>query len=223
MRICSVEDCGQKHVAKGLCNKHYAQLLRFGHVKSRTGFDSNEYIVKEDVCEVHCFNNSGDISDIFIIDKECKDKCIPYRWSSSKGYIRNKMIGSLTYFILGIKPVKGYMIDHINRNPRDNRKANLRFCTVFGNVCNSKKGKNNTSGYVGVRYNKQKNNWLAEIYFERTPYYLGSFKIKEEAASAYNKAAKEMHGEFAYQNEIKPTIKRRTNRAPPLGLQTHFT
>ena len=55
------------------------------------------------------------------------------------------------------------MIDHINRNPLDNRKKNLRLANNSINQRNKKMQSNNTSGIVGVRFNKNLNIYTASI------------------------------------------------------------
>jgi len=55
------------------------------------------------------------------------------------------------------------IIDHINRNPLDNRKANLRVATRSINVHNSKIPVTNQSGVKGVYYHKATGGWEAFI------------------------------------------------------------
>ena len=55
------------------------------------------------------------------------------------------------------------MIDHINRNPLDNRKENLRIVNNSINQRNKNVQSNNTSGISGVRFNEKLNVWTARI------------------------------------------------------------
>ncbi|MFO7887695.1 MAG: AP2 domain-containing protein [Eubacteriales bacterium] len=55
---------------------------------------------------------------------------------------------------------------------------------------------NNTSGVVGVNYDKSKKTWKAKIEFKKKKYYLGSYKNKEEAIKMRKEAEEEIHGEF---------------------------
>lgn len=64
-------------------------------------------------------------------------------------------------------------------------------------------GKNNTSGFKGVSWNRGMKKWSAQIQFERKNVRLGFFVDSKEAARAYNRAAKQYHGEFAKLNKIK--------------------
>ena len=105
---------------------------------------------------------------------------------------------------------KGKQIDHINGNPLDNRKENLRTCTNQQNQMNRGRTKNNKSGYKGVYYSKKSKSminehskpWRAEIQHNKKIIYLGYYKTKEEAALAYNKKAKELNGEYAKVNNV---------------------
>lgn len=63
-------------------------------------------------------------------------------------------------------------------------------------IASKKVGKRNTSGAVGVSYNKSRGLWEAEIMFKNTRYRLGRFANKEDAINARKDAEKELHGEF---------------------------
>ncbi len=98
---------------------------------------------------------------------------------------------------------KDKLIDHINHNPLDNRKSNLRICNNAENKMNMGRYKTNKeSKYKGVFiYNKI---ITAAIGFNGKPIHLGKFQTQKDAAKAYNKKAIELFGEFAYLNEITP-------------------
>jgi hypothetical protein len=94
-------------------------------------------------------------------------------------------------------------IDHINRNGLDNRRSNLRVCTVSQNHINRPMTKRNSSGYKGVGRVHNGTKWRADIRKDQKQYYLGSFDTKEEAAKAYNEMAIEMFGDFAWLNDVE--------------------
>lgn len=96
----------------------------------------------------------------------------------------------------------GLKVDHINGNKLDNRRENLRICTHAENIRNSKIQVNNTSGFKGVSWNKDKNKYKAYINIKRKQIFLGYFDKKIEAAMIYNKAALEHFKEFARLNNI---------------------
>lgn len=86
-------------------------------------------------------------------------------------------------------------VDHIDGNPLNNIRINLRISTGSQNCFNSKKPKNNTSGYKGVRRNHKR--WMAVIKVNRKPIYLGTYDTPEQAHKAYCEAAERYAGEFA--------------------------
>lgn len=90
-------------------------------------------------------------------------------------------------------------IDHINGDTLDNRRENLRIVTPAENAKNVRKRINNTSGYTGVWFNKNKNLWTAEIQLNNRKIHIGNYDEKYEANIAYRAAAKvlgfsERHG-----------------------------
>lgn len=87
-------------------------------------------------------------------------------------------------------------MDHENGCKVVNRLDNLRPATMSQNKANAPKPKNNTSGFKGVT--KSKKRWRAQITFQGKVYYLGNFKSKVEAHSAYLAKARELFGEFAH-------------------------
>lgn len=89
--------------------------------------------------------------------------------------------------------------DHINGNPLDNRRANLRLATRSQNNMNRKKSSRNKSGFKGVSLHKQNGKWVARIGKDGKYKHLGLFNTPEEAYAAYCEAAKDKdwHGEFA--------------------------
>ncbi len=96
-------------------------------------------------------------------------------------------------------------IDHVNGDGLDNRRSNLRVATASQNVQNRRKQRALTSRFKGVarmdhRYVSKP--WKATIGLNSKQRHLGYFESEEEAAIAYNQAAKEMFGPFAKPNEL---------------------
>ena len=97
-----------------------------------------------------------------------------------------------------ILPTKiGFENDHINGNKLDNRKENLRYVTSSQNKMNTKIYKNNTSGFKGVYWHKDKEKWMALIHCDRKKTFIGYFKIKNQAIKARFQKEKELFGDFS--------------------------
>ena len=99
-----------------------------------------------------------------------------------------------------LEPGPNMMVDHINRNPFDFRRSNLRICTRAENARNRGKhrsngGNKNRSKYKGVH--RSLNRWHAEIRVAGRTDFLGSFISEEDAARAYDIEARKRFGGFA--------------------------
>ena len=99
-------------------------------------------------------------------------------------------------FIIGEENIpENMVIDHINHNPSDNRRSNLRIVSPYNNSRNLVKKKNNTSGRAGVSRYKD-GRWRAYINVNRKQINLGSYDKKEDAIKAREKAEIKYFGEY---------------------------
>lgn len=88
-------------------------------------------------------------------------------------------------------------LDHANGKPLDNRWINLRTATRSQNRANSRKRKDNKSGYQGA-YLTSGGKYEAIISVNKKTIRLGTFKTAKEAGAAYQTALKKHFGEYAY-------------------------
>jgi hypothetical protein len=96
-------------------------------------------------------------------------------------------------------------IDHSNNITFEN--TELRKVTHSQNHANRKpnshyKGRQKSSQYKGVRWDKNKNKWMATIKINGKTRFIGYFCDEGVAAEAYNRAASTAWGEYAYLNKI---------------------
>lgn len=121
-------------------------------------------------------------------------------WPRENRFLMHRVIAER---MIGRPLVKGENIDHINHNGIDNRRCNLRVCTHRQNLFNRGPQKDNKIGYKGVFKHtdpKRKKPWGAQINIDQKRKTLGWFDTPQEAAKAYDQAAKKHYGEFAWFN-----------------------
>lgn len=97
---------------------------------------------------------------------------------------------------------KNYVVDHVDRNKKDNRKSNLRFASLSNNRINSKLSSSNLSGIIGVSFEKDSKKWRAFIKKNKKMIYLGRYLNFEEAVKARLTGEKKYYKEFAPQKHL---------------------
>ena len=114
---------------------------------------------------------------------------------NGKGYWRVNLFGRkylahrlAWFYTKGRWPPHG--MDHLDGKPRDNRIAKIRPATQAVNLKNQRRRSDNTSGVVGVCWDKEKLKWRTHIQVDGKSKHLGYFTNKEEAARARKKAEK---------------------------------
>ena len=101
-----------------------------------------------------------------------------------------------------ITSFEGKIIDHVDGDTQNNKASNLRVATAKQNCMNRGVNKNSKHNGKGFCFSKSENRFKAYIYLDGKAKSLGSWKTRDEAALAYNKAAIEHFGEFARLNEV---------------------
>jgi hypothetical protein len=108
-----------------------------------------------------------------------------------RGYLAHRLI-----YLMHHGEIPQY-IDHIDRNPRNNRVENLRAAAHSQNHANRSRQSNNKSGFKGVHWCKRDKKYIAKIKSNGKQITIGYFTEPEEAHKAYQKAAQYLNGEFA--------------------------
>ena len=137
-----------------------------------------------------------------LIDDEDFCKIKNYNWYAAKhrdgGFKAVANVNGKTIYMhrLIMECPDGLVVDHKKHDTLDNRKSELRICTVSDNTKNIRKNNRNTTGYKGVMYRKERNAYTARITVDGKRLYLGYFRTPEEAYTAYCDASKKYHGEY---------------------------
>ena len=113
---------------------------------------------------------------------------------NGKTYFNHRLIFLLFH---GYIPVE---VEHIDQDKSNSRIENLRPTTRSENKFNVGLNKSNTTGFKGVQPSPRGKPWVARIKVKGKMLHLGMFETKEEAARAYDEAAKKHAGEFACLN-----------------------
>ena len=160
----------------------------------------NNVIYYDDYAELILTDRSGnevgrtkiDIEDVKLfadkrVCKDSKDYAI-CRWEGKQRKVHR--------IVMGVVDNISIEVDHINGDSLDNRKCNLRVCTHDKNLKNQKLHSNNTSGYSGVNWDKNKRRWVAEIIVDGKRI-RKRFKSKNEAIAKRKEWEKLYFGEYA--------------------------
>lgn len=141
-------------------------------------------------------------------DEEDTELLAQYTWHVAQGYVSTSGIRPdggrypLRMHRRIMEAYEGMEVDHVNGNPLDNRKKNLRFCTRAENMWNRSINKVNGSGFKGVYWHNQRMKFQAQIGINKKRKNLGFFQTALAAAHAYNAGAKKFFGEFARLNKL---------------------
>ena len=141
----------------------------------------------------------------FYFDKEDYEKIKNYCWVvKNDHYVESRDNDKKVYISLHriIMDNPNGDVDHINHNPQDNRKSNLRVTTRSQNMANAKRRKDNTSGVKGVFYSNNAGRWYATIQINNKKY-SKSFINKEDAVKYRYYLEDKYQKEYSYRNSMK--------------------
>ena len=191
---CGIRANGANYQGKFYCNKHWQRLYYHGTTELQGRKIRSKFEIIEKICKITTSKGAE-----IIVDASDYEKVKEHSWCISKtGYpvarINGKVI-KLMRFLLELKNPE-IVVDHINGDPFDNRRLNLRICKNSENTRNCGISKNNKSGYPGVRMTSH-GRYNARITFNRKGIHIGNYATFEEAVKARKEAEKKYFGEFA--------------------------
>lgn len=183
-----------------MCQKHYNQFKKYGYcldTNPRTRKDPNEIVEYEDYAEIILYNNQSEEIARALIDLDDVDKVRDIKWSlDGYGYAIGSTPKRQKIHRLIMDCTSNMEVDHINGNPLDNRKSNLRICNHQQNIMNIGMYKHNKSGHKGVSWFKTRNKWRAVITYDGKQIHLGYYDNLEEAVEARKQAEIEYFGKY---------------------------
>lgn len=121
-----------------------------------------------------------------------------FTYKDCDGYFMGRIFGK-SYFAHRIIYFHSYgwlpqEVDHLNGKPSDNRIMNLRAVTRAQNQQNRRLQHNNTSGYAGVYFDKQRKVWRGNVWHNGKKHSCGYSETKEGAHIAVLTKRKELGG-----------------------------
>lgn len=184
----------------------YSKELTIERNKARRGtkvgrYKDNKYEFFDDYVVGYDSNNNT-----FYVDIDDFDKIKDYTWYVNKSSNYVVCINEKIYMHNLILPCeKGFVPDHINgyESRTDNRKQNLRRVTGQQNNFNKDKGSNNTSGFIGVSFDKEKNKYSSKIGLNYKTIHLGYFYSFTLAVKERIEAEIKYFGEYMYKPHLK--------------------
>ena len=179
-------------------NKHI--LLRFPmDYRKQNLITSNMYnLINDNIYEVQCANGR-----FFFISAEDYGLVSKYTWYvDSNGYVVGKVHGKeckVHRLIMGVKNEKytDVEIDHIDCDPTNNTRENLRIVDRSLNCFSRSKSSLNRSGYTGVYQSANYDKWCVQISHNGVRRYLGSYATLDEAIRVRKNAELQYFGELS--------------------------
>lgn len=182
-----------------ICSKHHSQLKRHGKFLERTIYDANEIVSNGNISYIYLYDKNNNKTAEAIIDTEDIPKVKDYKWYlGNNGYVCCKTKGVSTTLhrrIMGMDDKDGNIfVDHIDRNPLNNSKVNLRLCDNLHNNMNN--------NGMGVSWDNGKKKYEAYISSNYKRTFLGYYDNENEALYARRYGEILLFKEFAHPKEL---------------------
>jgi len=183
---------GIRYLTKGLCTKHYSRLVRTGEYDRTTGRDERKAIREGKIARIPIGIKAK--YGYAIVDVKYADKIERYKWCKHEGgyaicFKEGEMI-LMHHMIIG-KPPKPLVTDHINRDKRDNRSANLRHIRHSENMWNTGTSSSNTTGHKNITFCIELSHtkpWSVSVIRDKKPILRKRFATINEAIFARDAA-----------------------------------
>lgn len=140
---------------------------------------------------IQLFNRAGAVVGCMVVDAADYAVLSQWTWRRQRrgGYACrfDAVIRRTVYahrVILGDPPFKGAFADHMNRDPLDNRRRNLRWVSNAENNQNVSIRKDNRSGSRGVYFDKRSKRWRGDVKVGGRKVWRRTFGDRESAAAA---------------------------------------
>ena len=202
-------DCGSDPFEARLNDLRSGHTTSCGCVQREKAKESNKKYNTYDLTSEEYGIGYTQKGEEFYFDKEDYDLIKDYCWRIDNGYVvtneNNTNTGkrkevSMHRLVMNAKD--GMDIDHRFHVTNDNRKSQLRECRHSQNCMNRGITKRNTSGVLGVSWNKQNSKWLAQIYVNGKNVYLGSYINIEDAIQSRKEAEQLYFGEYSPNSKV---------------------
>lgn len=134
-------------------------------------------------------NRRGEVTAFALVDEADYERVIEAGpWSRQGGYVVHSGRADedgirLHRFILGLGPGDPH-VDHVDRDPMNNQRANLRSATKAQNAQNLGVRSDNSSGERGVFWHKRAGKWQAQATLDGKHHYLGLHAELDDAVAA---------------------------------------
>lgn len=136
------------------------------------------------------------------VDAVDYERLFTHKWYATHGGYAARGDGNgilpMHRVIMGLQKGDKLEVDHIDHNPLNNQRSNLRIVTKSQNQMNRSLGVNNTSGITGIHWDKIRSKWVVQVRHNKTLVYKKRFDSYKDAVAARKAAIQLAYGEYAF-------------------------